>query len=62
MTLTRGQTLKKVAQKKRTIKSQELRAECITDIVVPNSFIALFYPPELFELFYLPCIFCRNSF
>ena len=33
---------------------QELRAECVTDIVVPNSFIGLFSPPELFELFY-PC-------
>ena len=30
-----------------------MRAECITDFVVPNSFIALFCPPELFELFYL---------
>ena len=32
---------------------QELRATCVTDIVVPNSFIALFSPPESFELFYL---------
>ena len=32
---------------------QELRAECIADIVMPNSFIFLFSPPESFELFYL---------
>ena len=32
---------------------QDLGAECITDIVVPNSFIALFSPPDSFELFYL---------
>ena len=32
---------------------QELRAECVANIVMPNSFIALFSPPESFELFYL---------
>ena len=32
---------------------QELWHECITDIVVLNSFIALFSPPESFELCYL---------
>ena len=30
---------------------QELRAECVTDIFVSNSFIALSSPPESFELF-----------
>ena len=30
---------------------QELRAECVTDILVSNSFIALSSPPESFELF-----------
>ena len=32
---------------------QELRAECVTETVVLNSFIALISPPESFELFYL---------
>ena len=32
---------------------QELRAECVTETVVINSFIALISPPESFELFYL---------
>lgn len=32
---------------------QELRAECVADIVIPNSFTALFSPPESFQLFYL---------
>ena len=32
-------------------KEQELRAECVADVITPNSFIALFSPLESFVLF-----------
>ena len=35
------------------MKEQVIRAECVTDATVQNSHIALFSPPESFELFYL---------
>ena len=40
---------------------QELRTECVADIVTPNSFIALFLPPESFELFYICKAFSVNT-
>ena len=39
---------------------QELRTECVAD-VTPNSFIALFSPPESFELFYICKAFSVNT-
>ena len=49
-------TAKKVRQKKYdelTKFEKELRAECVANIVMPNSFIALFSPTESFVFFYL---------
>ena len=38
-----------------------MRTECVADVVTPNSFIALFSPPESFELFYICKAFSINT-
>ena len=34
-------------------EENEIRAECVIDAVNPGSFIALYSPPQSFEMFYL---------
>ena len=34
-------------------EENEMRAECIVDVVRPGAYVALFSPPESFEIFYL---------